>query len=529
MRRVATRRPTIALGVASSLLAGCAFWGMEDWAAQEAGATGAGATGAGGTGAGGTGGGGLAPPDCTHYASPLGGGDGRTQDSPFLVSDFWPVAAAGDTLCLLDGRYTGAGSMIAPPEGLNGEPDRPIVVSALHDGAVLIDGEGAWRPVMLNDNDWFVVQRLDACCSNYGVVEIDNSSDIKLARVIMWGIGDMTTTILGVYYSSVRVLVEDCATLGGGRGHFTTKYTPGPTTFRRIFARLGGSTIGWPAGIASGNDVGNAIFENVIATADGTFEQDLVYLDANGDVYGSLVYHTPGAVVMGSVLGAFRWSGSFRQARDILVVFEGSDADYGGSLGYGSLLGAGYPEEGDGLKARNMTFLGGPGTLVARWPTATVSHLLATDVAWASPSLTYAVESHVDSDPPEYVMVWNNTKEDFNKVPMHWTETDPQLLERCGNVLQYGCSSRPEVEGQPVGAQIQCRYEDGTLTDKPLWPWPMNERIRRRTCEYDGEGDAQACADNPALGLDLTSTVFSLHGGAVPDFAARNPDLCPGE
>jgi hypothetical protein len=57
----------------------------------------------------------------------------------------------------------------------------------------------------------------------------------------------------------------------------------------------------------------------------------------------------------------------------------------------------------------------------------------------------------------------------------------------------------------------------------------MNERIRRRTCEYDGEGDADACASNPALGLDVTATLFELHGGSVPDFAAMNPTLCPGE
>jgi len=57
---------------------------------------------------------------CTHYASPSGGGNGLSQSSPFQIANFWSVASAGKTLCLLDGVYTGANSMINPPQGLNG-------------------------------------------------------------------------------------------------------------------------------------------------------------------------------------------------------------------------------------------------------------------------------------------------------------------------------------------------------------------------------------------------------------------------
>jgi len=31
--------------------------------------------------------------------------------------------------------------------------------------------------------------------------------------------------------------------------------------------------------------------------------------------------------------------------------------------------------------------------------------------------------------------------------------------------------------GKDIGANIVYRYENGVLTDVPLWPWPMNDRI----------------------------------------------------
>jgi hypothetical protein len=42
------------------------------------------------------------------------------------------------------------------------------------------------------------------------------------------------------------------------------------------------------------------------------------------------------------------------------------------------------------------------------------------------------------------------------------------------------------------GAHIYYRYENGRLTDKPLWPWPMNQRIKQ------------------LAGIDVTATVFGL-------------------
>jgi hypothetical protein len=73
---------------------------------------------------------------------------------------------------MLDGKYVGASSMITPPAGLSGQPTKPIMVFALNDGKVDIDGQKLNQPVALEDNDWFVLKGFnahDAGAPNYSV------------------------------------------------------------------------------------------------------------------------------------------------------------------------------------------------------------------------------------------------------------------------------------------------------------------------------------------------------------------------
>ena len=72
---------------------------------------------------------------CTHWASPAGGGTGLSQGSPSTIAAWMarpPVP--GNILCLLDGTYTGAASMILPPVGLSGTSTQPLTIQALNDG-----------------------------------------------------------------------------------------------------------------------------------------------------------------------------------------------------------------------------------------------------------------------------------------------------------------------------------------------------------------------------------------------------------
>ena len=35
--------------------------------------------------------------------------------------------------------------------------------------------------------------------------------------------------------------------------------------------------------------------------------------------------------------------------------------------------------------------------------------------------------------------------------------------------------------GKDIGAEVLLRYKDGIVTQEPLWPWPMEDRILNET------------------------------------------------
>lgn len=52
----------------------------------------------------------------------------------------------------------------------------------------------------------------------------------------------------------------------------------------------------------------------------------------------------------------------------------------------------------------------------------------------------------------------------------------------------------------PQGARLLRRYQDGVLTDQPLWPWPVNQRI------------IEAMKSAGYAPVDVTATIEKLLG-----------------
>jgi len=170
----------------------------------------------------------------TYCASPQGGGDGSSRESPFAMARFWDTAQAGDTLILLDGVYTGAESMINPPKGLSGTGDAPITVRAMNDGKVTIDGESVNNPVRLYHNNWFIVEGLNAHSSRATVVEVSRSNHCIIRRVCAWDAADGNTNIFAAHYGDYN-LFEDCAGWGMARKTYSCSQGGNYTIFRRCF------------------------------------------------------------------------------------------------------------------------------------------------------------------------------------------------------------------------------------------------------------------------------------------------------
>jgi hypothetical protein len=71
-----------------------------------------------------------------------------------------------------------------------------------------------------------------------------------------------------------------------------------------------------------------------------------------------------------------------------------------------------------------------------------------------------------------------------------------------GQGASWLAASRPVT-----GAWLRYQYHNGVLTTVPLWPWPMNERIKAAmvTSGYSGKGGVDGRG-----GIDLTQTVLAL-------------------
>src|SRR5262249_23163401 len=152
------------------------------------------------------------------------------------------IARPGDTLWLLDGTYKGADSMITPPASVNGTRDKRIRIAALHDGKVLVTGEGARRPVFLHDNEFMTIEGINPCCSNFDVVYLSRTNGVTVRRVVAWDAAvDQNVMVFSIAYGK-DTLLEDTAGFGSGRKTYQYFQTDGPATIRRAYGEWNRST-----------------------------------------------------------------------------------------------------------------------------------------------------------------------------------------------------------------------------------------------------------------------------------------------
>ena len=437
---------------------------------------------------------------CDFYASQTGGGDGKSPEKPFRVERFWQNAAPGVTLCLLDGTYTDAASMIDPPPGLNGSPGRPITIRALHDGKVFIDAQGKRLPVHLQRNDWFVIDGLNACCASGTVVGLDRSSHNVIRRIAAWDSADGNYEIFGVHYGEHNLL-EDVAGWGIARKVYQSSQAGNFTTIRRAWGRWEGSHVTGPKMVytLAYNNYGMLI-ENSIGTWSGEkMRESYVLMDyygkpwvgrlegtynnhdvnqpyaifgvdalkedkrANARLFGSIAYITASDSYKPSRLVFFTNLDSVEIGDTLAYVEPGSHPQVNTFGLYGQSRGLAASTN---LLARNITSIGGSGAVIKPdWETRNV--LEGSSLA-----------------------VYDSTENAFNTTR---------------------------------GANLCRRYIDGVRTSEPLWPWPMNQRI------------LDAMIQSGRQPIDVTATIEKFLGRipqgcrAAPNEPGSTPAPLPGQ
>ena len=415
-----------------------------------------------------------------YYASPTGAGthDGLTSGNAMQISEFWDVAAPGLSLGLLDGTYTGDNSMIEPTVGLSGSAGFPILIQAINDGAVVIDGEGAREPLRLKGNNYITFNGFDVCNSSVDAVVIGGSSTnacshITCQRIVAYDAALVNQAHIWNIWNSSDVLIEDCAGFGIGRYVLNcfSAVDPKTTTIRRFWGRWMRQTdtpsSGGPKGINLCYDADNILAENVFATWDETENSG-----APTDGYGPLWAAGNNPPILN-----IRLFGCMSYVRTVDAMAEGT---FVGMINvFGTVLGS------------------------------TVEHC----VAYVEPAgHTFAKGFLLDDytgggDSNRFVNRCTSINNTANTITGQWTQSGnlfnqssvPTGIDNIWN----GASSN--------GARIYYRYVDGVLTATPLWPWPMDARIAAAVTASGRSVTTFFGAGNSGL-TDLMEDIF----GAIP-------------
>jgi hypothetical protein len=427
---------------------------------------------------------------CDFYASPLGQGDGKSPERPFRVERFWQSSAPGATLCLLDGTYTDADSMVTPPPGLNGSPGKPITISALHDGKVLIDAQGKRLPVHLLRNDWFVIEGLNACCASGTVVGVDRSSHNVIRRVAAWDAADGNHTIFGVHYGEHNLL-EDVAGWGIARKIYESSQRGDFTTIRRAWGRWEGSHVTGPKVVYSltYNNY-SMLVENSIGTWSGEkMKESYVLLDYYGKPW------------VGRLEGTY-------QNHDVNQPYGvfGIDALKDDKNAKARLLGSiAYIRASDSFKAPQLVFA-----------TNLDSVEIADTLAYIEPDSYPRVKTFGLYGLPAGAtsLLARNITSLGGAGAFIGNQWETRNVLQGSSLAVYGPTESAYKTTR--GANLCYRYVDGLLTREPLWPWPMNQRI------------IAAMRQSGRSPVDVTATVEAMIG-AIPTECMSNKAASFGE
>jgi hypothetical protein len=398
---------------------------------------------------------------CDYYASPNGTGNGLSPSTPFQISKFWPVATPGKTLCLLDGTYTDDNSLIQVPTSFAGTASQPITIRAVNDGKVLIDSGGR-RPINL-EGSYGILEGINSQGADNAAIRF-RGSHWTVRRVVIWNNGPNDDGVALGDFSGDHNTLEDCAIFGKGRIVLTVGSAGRGDTYntvRRCWLRWeyrsGNQS---PSVVSIQGYVGQShtIFENILATrarqpgSTITEPYPPFHMAATADskLLGSIAYVPPGVVYdsdgaffslsggdFRSDIGQFPWT-ERNLVKDLVAVADpSSNAFQGGAFDFTAATGTNNVVE----------------NAVAIWGNAGICQ----SQGWSGCSTI----RHFTS--------LQSAQNSFGSI---WTA----------------------VPG------ICHRYVDGQLTNQPLWPWPMNQRIK------------DALVQSGRAPVDITQTMEELLG-----------------
>lgn len=422
----------------------------------------------------------------TYFIDPKGSDQNPgTELLPIATFEYsMKILRPGDVLLLRDGIYRQALKIT-----VSGNENIPIIFRAQNDGKAIVDGEfSRWALAILEQHD-IKMEGIEFKNSSVSVVKITRSYNIILRRISAYNAGSGNYHIFDIW-SANNVLLEDCAASGSGRMMYDVLDSR-DITLRRCWGR-------WQSHSGGGGDNGiiqiygsnNCLVENCIGTKDPAVSETVQGIGVWANTYNDRADSNRffGNITYGlSSWSFFNTSAQHRTVANQFVDNVSIQSSYG------------YIQRGDAnCTVRQMTIAGVQKTAFALDPNSLpldTDYFIKCDIR--NSVLDHAgIGFSVSTKMPSRVSLSESFNNLFQIAQSHngfssLSSSDFQmspgfLIDRYG---RGGYLFMPDSSplknsgegGQRIGANVLYRYEDGILSDAPLWPWPMEERILQET------------------------------------------------
>jgi hypothetical protein len=385
----------------------------------------------------------------TYYISPAGNDTAAgTNAAPWRTfAKAFATMASGEWLVVKNGIYTESlGSTVQPPPGALG---KFTTIRAETDGGAVIDGRGLVIPLVLT-NPYVRIEGMKFVNGESAVATL-NGSNLHILRSAFANAGTSTFDNI-VEVSGNDVLFEDSWMWGRGKGGVFI--TGARATLRRLVVRLDyyAGTLGFIGVVLSGDygtQIGaeNTVIENVITLDFGTTASPFDWKGGfrSRSLGNARTHHYYGTIALNLPYDGYRMADSNYEN-----VVAWNVARYGL---YEDTFAIGYT-----INNATVGVSGGAGIL--------------TDPTSVTNSIMYRVAGA--NSPGAYNLYYQTA------LPSGATNSltnDPQIkyITRVeSNSIAFGSGQL----GANRGATIINRYQDGVLTNIPLWPWPNEARIK---------------------------------------------------
>ncbi len=447
-----------------------------------------------------------------YYVSPNGNdGNAGTNTAPwFSFTRAMLALKPGDTLYLKDGIYNQSLNIT-----VSGREGKLVTVTAIDEGKAIVSTKYPANALRIQNQAYIEVDGInfrnsgqydpDALCAtngqNYSGVDglrIYHDDHITLRRVIANGSSGCNSAVISL--AAVRnSLLEDCAASGQGRVVLNLLDCSAITVRRCWLNWTGPSTGGGTVpSVSQIYDSGKVLFENNIGVNYTSTNTDFLgtwaHYKSTGDntVIGSIVYMQKATNVGGirDDAGCGHVS-SGTVFSDNVSILTGAGGNGGDSIN---------ADPDNGSVFRNNTIVGsgsGAGTgiylgYISDCPAqpARVKNVYNNSFVnfgrgiAANSSGTNYLQAH------DYNNFYNTGTCLYNTGFM--TPAGINKHEKCNTLnplydtARYGKGAYMMIpsalkgkgqDGRNIGASVLYRYRDGKLTNEPLWPWLMEERI----------------------------------------------------